>query len=167
MKLKKNNARQEYERHLEFLLYHAKKNNLDFSLLLTSDLSVSESPPIRLSNKLKKNLKDRDIRAIERHRPYYYEWLINDALWRHLEGRMRVSERHKLGGNTRAEQKKLEKIIREAKITQTEEKLNTDGVKKLTNKRIAREIPGENEQYVRKLRAAWKKKEGKIKAVVS
>ncbi len=162
MTLKKNNARQGYERHLEFLLYHAKKNNLDFSLLLTSDLSPSEHPPIRLSNTLKKNLKDRDIQAIERHRPYYYEWLINDALWRHLEGRMRVSERHKLGGNTRADQKKLEKIIREAKIIQKAreldvKKLLADGMKKKDiNKLVADSIPNENVKYVRQILAPLK-----------
>ncbi len=143
------------------MLYHAKKNNLDFSLLLTSDLSPSEHPPIRLSNTLKKNLKDRDIQAIERHRPYYYEWYINDALWRHLESNVKLWKDRKRWGESRGEQKKLEKIIRQALIIQTEEKLNTDGVKKLTNKRIAREIPGENEQYVRKLRAARKIKSEK------
>jgi len=97
--------------------------------------------------------RDRELCLKEWYRPYYYEWLINEALWKHVDAHRLVLRGYKRGGKIRGGKKTLEKIARQTLIKQTEEKLNTDGVKKLTNKRIAREIPGENEGYIQKFRA--------------
>jgi hypothetical protein len=123
------------ERHAQ-LAYHdyfldmcreARKNNLDLSLLLSESLSDELMPFYTLidshrvitppdTSKMKQRDRERCLK--EWYRPFFYEHLINDLLWEHVDAQRLVLRGRKRGGNTRGEQEKLEKVFRETKIIQ-------------------------------------------------
>jgi len=154
MTVGKNQVRLLYERHLDSLRRHAKKENLSFSVLMYVNMP-SEGEHIRLADALRKP-EDREAQIIERYRPYYYEWLINEVFWEDFKAHHKTLASNKRGGLKRGEQQKQESSIRQAKILKKQDELIERGIEKNLNKHIAKELD-EEYGYVRKFRAKWKK----------
>ena len=155
MTVSKNQARRSFEHHLDLLRRRAKKENLNFSVLMYINMP-SEDKHIRLADALSKP-EDREAQIIERYRPYYYEWLINEIIWENLEAHHKILVGRKRGGLIRGEQQKQESSIRQAKILKKQDELIDSGIEKPSNKLIAKELD-EDPAYVRKFRAKWKRK---------
>jgi len=150
-----NYAQNVYDKSFDIFRREAKKQNMDLSLYL-SRIMPNVSHDIKLPNTLKNKKKERELWLKERYRVYFYERVINTT---HLKLSLKYIKGlagHTKGGKDTGEKKKLKRIEREEIIKQTIEKLNNDGVKKPSNKLIAKKIPGENAGYVQKFRAKQK-----------
>ena len=155
--MKENKARQQYEWVFNFYCRQAEELNIDLWVHLSNNFMISEEKHlIKAPNTLKDKKKEQDWIKKE-FWPYFYEYIFNCFLFKVTNKFSKGKGKNMDGGEKRGKQETQERIEREEIVIQTIERLNTDGGKKLTNKRIAKEIPGENDQYVRKLRAARRK----------
>ena len=155
--MKENKARQQYEWMFDFYCREANNFNMDLWEYLSAKFMIhEESHLIKPPDTLKDKKKEQDWIKKE-FCPYFYEYLFNCFLFKVTNKFSKGKGKNMDGGEKRGKQETQERIEREEIVIQTIERLNTDGGKKLTNKRIAKEIPGENDQYVRKLRAARRK----------
>ena len=151
-----NHARHIYEEFFDSCRRETNKRKQDLSQFLSTFMpSNSETILMKPPDTLKNN-KERERWCKEEFREYFYEWIINNALLGHTNKYSKSLKGHRKGGKDTGERKTLRKNIRQTLITQTVEKLNNDGVKKPSNKLIAKKIPGENAGYVQKFRAKQK-----------
>ena len=148
MKATNGAARRIFDAHVQYLRELAKEKNIDFDVLLNA-LMPPESKNIRLAALLKAP-HAREATGIERYRPYFYEWQIDDVLMVDAEAHHQHLLSKIRGGKMTAEKLKMRSNERQSRIIAKRAELIQAGEKPHgMNKRIAKLLSDETE-YVRK-----------------
>ena len=114
-------------------------------------------PPDTLKNKM-----EREVWCKEQFRPYFYEWIINNALLGHTKKYSEGLKGHKKGGGKTGGKTNIRSNARKEPIIQKRKELIDSGVKyeKEIIKRIKKALPKEFYDYIQKTILMEKRKNG-------